>query len=82
MHVYLYSSRNEREERREKRFANSHFFVGGRDDDFEVIFAWASMESSLVQILFVVANTKEWTFRIEERKWFHLNINWKWVSRS
>jgi len=33
------------------------------------------MELSLLQILFVVANTKERTFWIEERKWFHLNIN-------
>ena len=78
--VYLYSSRKEKE--RARVLVNILFFVGGRNDDFEVIFAWASMESSLVQILFVVANTKEWTFRIEERKWFHLNINWKWVSRS
>jgi len=40
------------------------------------------MELSLLQILFVVANTKERTFWIEERKWFLLNINWKRVSRS
>jgi len=37
---YIYT----RQEMKEKsavrrRFANSHFFVGGRDDDFEVIFA-------------------------------------------
>jgi len=37
---------------------------------------------SLLQILFVVANTKERTFWIEARKWFHWNINWQWVSRS
>ena len=38
--MYIYT----RQEMKEKsaprgRFANSHFFVGGRDDDFEVIFA-------------------------------------------
>jgi len=43
---------------------------------------WIYMELSLVQILFVVANTKEQTFWIEERKWFLLNLNGKRVSRS
>jgi len=80
---YIYTRQEEKERRPlERRRTNTLFFVGRCIDNFEVILMWIYMELSLLQILFVVANTKEQTFWIEERKWFLLNLNGKRVSRS
>lgn len=80
--IFILSKKRKRARAQTRASTNSLFFVGRCIDNFEVILMWIYMELSLVQILFVVANTKEQTFWIEERKWFLLNLNGKRVSRS
>lgn len=45
--------------------------------------AWAGLEPPSVQILVVVANSRERLY-LEDRcgAGFHVNITWTWVSRS